>query len=112
MVGVGVVVPPIVHCECFSGSKGPMWYCINALTPVWLAWVWWSLLLCTANVPANAESKGPMWYCINAAQTRLYCCTLHSTELVTFSVDQATGALAELGRIAYPKAPAQDPHGR
>ena len=64
-----------------------------------------------AHVATVPCAGGPMWLCTNAARTRLYACTVETTELVSFSVDQATGMLTEIGRIKYPDAGSTDPHG-
>jgi 6-phosphogluconolactonase (cycloisomerase 2 family) len=53
----------------------------------------------------------PMWLCTNPELNRMYCCTLSSSELVTFQVDPTTGSLIELKRIDYPSSGLVDRHG-
>jgi len=60
----------------------------------------------------------PMWLCVNEQQNKmstgqksvLDACTL-SNELVSFSIDPASGALKEISRIPLPPPTPTDPHG-
>jgi len=64
-----------------------------------------------AHVATVPCAGGPMWLCADAARTRLYACTIETTELVSFAIDRATGMLTEIGRIKYPDAGPADPEG-
>jgi 6-phosphogluconolactonase (cycloisomerase 2 family) len=59
-----------------------------------------------------ACAGGPMWLCANPGLTHVHACTVNTSELVSFRVDEATGALVELHRLAYPALSPLDPHGQ
>ena len=59
-----------------------------------------------------ACAGGPMWLCANPGLTHVHACTVNTSELVSFRVDEGTGALVELHRLAYPALSPLDPHGQ